>query len=51
MHVELHPDAILELAEASEWYDARRQGLREVVLAVAHQHRRSGYWLLRAEGL
>lgn len=29
MHVELHPEAVLELAEASEWYDARRDGLGE----------------------
>lgn len=99
MHVELHAEAVLELAEAIDWYDERRPGLgddfeREVwrtvdriaalphawapwrydpkyrfarlkrfpymlpyvidgtealVLAVAHERRRSGYWVVRAQ--
>jgi toxin ParE1/3/4 len=98
VHVELHAEAVIELAEAIDWYDARLAGLgddfeREVwkavsriaalphawspwrydpqyrfartkrfpymlpyviegsealVLAVAHERRQSGYWLVRA---
>jgi hypothetical protein len=98
VHVELHAEAVLELGEASDWYDERRPGLGDdfelevwkavdriavmphawspwrydpkyrfarlkrfpymlpyviegaeaLVLAVAHERRRSGYWVVRA---
>ena len=47
------PAAQDEIAEAIDWYEARRPGLGHVpeggpeVVAVAHSRRRPGYWLAR----
>ena len=59
------PEAEEELAEAAEWYEAKRPGLgielvaivdffradegAVEVIAVAHANRRPGYWLDRAQ--